>query len=65
MIFDHTHYNFISGKGDPARELSMFFQCRNNSNRLYYTYQSVWVAVGKELPAKVSELTLRIHSRLR
>ena len=25
MIFDHTHYNFLSGKGDPARELIMFF----------------------------------------
>ena len=28
------------------------FQRRNNSNRLYYAYQSMWVAVGKELPCQ-------------
>ena len=28
------------------------FQRRNNSKRLYYAYQSMWVAVGKELPCQ-------------
>ena len=46
-IPDRTSYNFTLGNGNPARELTVYFNIKMII-RGYHTYQSAWVAVGEE-----------------
>ena len=46
-IPDCTSYNFTLVNGDPARELTVYFNIKTII-RGYHTYQSAWVPVGEE-----------------
>ena len=48
---DHTLYNFTHENGDASRQLRVYFNIEMIV-RHYLAYQSVWVAVGKELPCQ-------------
>ena len=48
-MFDHTLYNFKHGNVDAPRQLIQYFNIEM-IERGYLAYQSVWVAVGEELP---------------
>ena len=48
---DHTLYNFTRGNGDAPRQRRVYFNIETIVTR-YLAYQSVWVAVGEELPCQ-------------
>ena len=48
---DHTLYNFTHENGDAPRQLRVYFNIEMIVRR-YLAYQSVWVAVGEELPCQ-------------
>ena len=48
-MFDHTLHNFKHGNVDAPRQLRVYFSIETIV-RGHLAYQSVWVAVGEELP---------------
>ena len=52
-MFDYTLYIFTHGKSDAPRQLRVYFNIETIAIvRGYLAYQTMWVAVGEELPCQ-------------